>query len=64
MKTSGKAVSDMRGKKPTLAQKKFLKAKGLNPENWLVVSDDRYRIIVMHRHSLKPKTIVREDSNG
>lgn len=54
----------MRGKRPTLAQKKFLKAKGLNPENWLAVSDDRYRIIVMHRHSLKPKTIVREDSNG
>lgn len=51
----------MRGKKPTLAQKKFLKAKGLNPENWLVISDDQYRIIVMHRHSLKHKTIVRED---
>ena len=49
----------MRGKKPTLAQKKLLKTKGLNPENWLVVSDDRYRIIVMHRHSLKPKTIVK-----
>lgn len=52
----------MRGKKPTLEQKKFLKAKGLNPKNWLVVSDDRYRIIVMHRESLKPKTIVREES--
>ena len=49
----------MRGKKPTLAQKKFLKLKGLNPENWLVISDDQYRII-MHRHSLKHKTIVRE----
>ena len=54
----------MRGKKPTLAQKKFLKSKGLNPENWLVVSDDRYRIIVMHRHSLKLKTILREKSDG
>ena len=52
----------MRGKRPTLAQKKLLKAKWLNPENWLVVSDDRCRIIVMHRHSLKPKTIVREES--
>ena len=51
----------MRGKKPTLAQKKLLKAKGLNPDNWLVVSDDRHRIIVMNRHSLKPKTIVREE---
>lgn len=52
----------MRGKKPTRAQKIFLKSKGLNPDNWLVISDDQYRIIVMHRHSLKPKTIVREDS--
>ena len=49
----------MRGKRPTLAQKKFLKAKGLNPENWLVVSDDQYRIIVMHRKSLKQKTLIR-----
>lgn len=49
----------MRGKRPTLAQKKFLKTKGLNPENWLVVSDDRYRIIVMHRESMKQKTLIR-----
>ena len=59
MITSGKVVPDMRGKRPTLAQKKFLKLKGLNPENWLVISDDQYRIIVMHRHSLKPKTLIR-----
>lgn len=52
----------MRGKKPTLAQKKFLKGKGLNPENWLVISDDKYRIIVMHRKSLRHKTIVKEDT--
>ena len=50
----------MRGKKPTLAQKKFLKSKGLNPENWLVISDDQYRIIVMHRESLNRKTIMKE----
>ena len=51
----------MRGKKPTLAQKKFLQSKGLIPGNWLVISDDQYRILVMHRHSLKPKTIVKEE---
>ena len=50
----------MQAKKPTRAQKIFLKLKGLNPDNWLVVSDDRHRIVVMHRHSLRPKTIVRE----
>ena len=51
----------MQTKKPTREQKIFLKSRGLNPDNWLVVSDDRCRLIVMHRHSLKPKTIVRED---
>ena len=49
----------MQTKKPTRAQKIFLKSKGLNPDNWLVVSDDRHRIVVMHRHSLKHKTIMR-----
>lgn len=51
----------MHGKRPTRQQKILLKSKGLNPDNWLVISDDRYRIVVMHRHSLKPKTIVREE---
>lgn len=51
----------MRGKRPTLAQKKLLKSKGLNPDNWLVVSDDKYRLLVMHRQSRKPKTIVKAD---
>ena len=54
----------MQVRKPTREQKILLKSKGLNPDNWLVVSDDRYRLIVMHRHSLKHKTIVREDSHA
>lgn len=52
----------MRAKRPTLAQKKFIKARGLNPENWLVVSDDKYRMIVLHRHSQNPKTLVKEET--
>ena len=50
----------MRGKKPTLAQKKFLKSKGLNLANWLVVSEDRYQMVVIHRESLNRKTIRKE----
>lgn len=50
----------MRGKRPTLAQKKLLKAKGLNPENWLVISEDWERIVVVHRDSLRKRTIVKE----
>lgn len=52
----------MQAKRPTLAQKKFLQSKGLIPGNWLVISDDQYRLIIMHRHSQKPKTIVKEES--
>ena len=50
----------MQTKKPTRQQKILLRSKGLNPDNWLVISDDPYRLIVMHRHSLKVKTIVRD----
>ena len=52
----------MRGKKPTLAQKKLLKAKGLNPDNWLVISADWERMVVIHRDSLKKRTIVKEEA--
>lgn len=55
-----KGAAAMRGKKPTLAQKKFLKAKGLNPANWLVVSEDGYQMVVIHRESLNRKTIRKE----
>ena len=54
----------MRGKRPTLAQKKFLRAKGLNPANWLVVSEDGYQMVVIHRESLNRKTIRKEAANG
>ncbi len=37
------------GKNPTLAQKKFLRAKGLAPESWLVVRDTASHMEVMSR---------------
>ena len=42
------------GKKPTLAQKKFLQGKGLVPENWLIVKDTPVELVVVSRpRSLK-----------
>ena len=29
------------GKKPTVAQRKFVESHGLNPGNWLVIQDNR-----------------------
>ena len=41
------------GKKPTLEQKKIMKAHGLVPENWLVVKNLSDSIEVVSRVSLK-----------
>lgn len=39
------------GKRPTVAQLKFIKANGLNPENWLVVKDTPEMMLLVHRYS-------------
>ena len=51
----------MQAKKPTLAQKKLLKAKGLNPANWLVNHEDNTKIRITHRESGNSKTIWKEN---
>lgn len=48
------------GKKPTVAQKKFLKSKGLNPDNWLIIKNLNDSMVVIHRHSLKSRTIRKD----
>lgn len=50
------------GKNPTVAQKKFLKGKGLNPENWLIVKNLHDRMEIIHRNSSRPRTIRKENS--
>ena len=54
------------GKKPTLAQKKFLQGKGLVPENWLIVKDTPVELVVVSRAALlkrtgKTRTFRKED---
>ncbi|MEY8355233.1 hypothetical protein AALB39_18015 [Lachnospiraceae bacterium 54-53] len=41
------------GKRPTLAQKKLLKSKGLVPENWLIVKDTPEVLEIVSRLELK-----------
>lgn len=41
------------GKRPTLRQKKVMKANGLVPENWLVVKDLGSELHIVSRMSLK-----------
>ena len=47
------------GKKPTLAQKKFLQGKGLVPENWLIVKVVGSRAALLKRTG-KTRTFRKE----
>lgn len=48
------------GKNPTVAQKKALKAAGLNPENWLISKDTPESMLIIHRVSDKARTVRKE----
>lgn len=37
------------GKKPTVAQRKFIEGYGLNAENWLVAKDTSESMVLLHR---------------
>lgn len=49
------------GKKPTVKQKKILKEYGLNYENWLIVKDNSFEMVIVHRHTDKVRTIKKGD---
>lgn len=48
------------GKKPTVSQKKFLRSKGLNPDNWLIIKNLPDRMEVIHRESVRARTIWKD----
>lgn len=48
------------GKNPSVKQKKILKSKGLNPDNWLIIKNLPDRMEIIHRHSMKTRTISKE----
>lgn len=50
------------GKRPTLRQKILISSKKLNPDNWLVLQDRPDALVIMHRHSIKPREIPKERS--
>lgn len=45
------------GKRPTRAQKIRIKSHGLNPDNWLVVTDHQGVFEIVHRDSKKLRKI-------
>lgn len=52
------------GKRPTRAQKEFIKSKGLNPENYLVVKDTPEVMHIVHRLSDKTTRIIPKGGEG
>lgn len=49
------------GKRPTVAQRKYIHSFRLNPENWLVVRDNNEVFVIRHRLSDKEKTLPRRE---
>lgn len=52
------------GKKPTVAQCKFIQKMGLNAENWFVSKDTPTEMLLVHRHLNQTKTIHKEKQHG
>lgn len=49
------------GKVPTVAQKKLIKANRLNPDNWLVVKNLPYVLMLIHRNTSTIKYLPKGD---
>jgi len=45
------------GKRPTRQQKVFISGLRLSPYNWLVISDTKESITIIHRHTNTIRTI-------
>ena len=48
------------GKNPTVAQKKALKAAGLNADNWLISKDTPEIMVIIHRISGNVRMVRKE----
>ena len=49
------------GKKPTVAQRKLIQAKGLDPMVWLVTKDTPNQMELVHRYSDRTKRVIHKE---
>lgn len=47
------------GKRPTVAQKKFITAHGLDCNEWLVAKDTPHMMVIVHRESGKVEVLYK-----
>ena len=45
------------GKRPTVRQKKLIKGMKLNPDNWLVITENKEQITLVHRDTNTVKVV-------
>jgi len=48
------------GKNPNVRQKKEMKALGLNADNWFVIKDNSFELVVQHRNTGTIREIKRK----
>lgn len=53
-----------RARKPTLAQKKHIKAAGLEPRDWLVLTDTWDGMVLVHKSTGTTRLIRKEPASG
>lgn len=51
-------------KKPTREQKELMAKRGLRPENWIVILDNKAEMQIISRHSRQRRTIERGQRTG
>jgi len=51
-------------KKPTREQKELMTKRGLRPENWMVILDNKAEMQIISRHSRQRRTIERGQRTG
>ena len=45
------------GKNPTVKQKKFLKERKINPDNWLICKNTGTEMVIEHRYTGSIRTV-------
>ena len=61
-RTMGGGMQMKQLRKPTREQRKFIQAKRLNPDNWMIERDTTEKMVLVHKHfDNKRRTIQKGD---
>lgn len=52
------------GKKPTVRQCEIIKARGMNPENWLIEREAPEKLVIIHRYTNTMREIPKNEHDS